>query len=270
MLALGILEHREVQVVSVSLSLDDYDLQGALSVMAGYGQSSFDFVVTPNVDHVIRYCDDAHFRELYGQARYVLLDSRLLAGILKLTRRQQLKVCTGSDLTAALFSVIAAHDRIVLIGSSARQAEQLAQRFGLRELHHYDPPMGFVRDPVAIEQALQFVEAHSPFRFCFLAVGSPQQEVLATELKRRGVARGLGLCIGASINFMTGVEERAPLWMQRLNLEWLYRLLQDPGRMAKRYLWRGPRIFALLPRIRFEPRRARVSGDGTASRALPE
>jgi exopolysaccharide biosynthesis WecB/TagA/CpsF family protein len=255
MIALRILEHREVHVVSVSLSLDDYDLQGALPLMAGYGQSSFDFVVTPNIDHVIRYYDDARFRELYGHARYVLLDSRLLAGILRLTRRQQLKVCTGSDLTAALFSVMAAHDRIVLIGGSAQQAEQLAQRFGLSELRHYDPPMGFVHDPVAVEQALQFVEVHSPFRFCFLAVGCPQQEVLASELKRRGVARGLALCIGASINFMTGSEERAPLWMQRLRLEWFYRLLQDPGRMAKRYLRRGPRIFGLLPRIRFEARR---------------
>jgi exopolysaccharide biosynthesis WecB/TagA/CpsF family protein len=134
------------------------------------------------------------------------------------------------------------------------------QIYGLQDLQQYIPPMGFIRDPQAVEQTLKFVEAHSPFRFCFLAVGSPQQEMLGQELKRRGNARGLALCIGASINFLTGAEQRAPAWMQRLNLEWLYRLLQDPGRMTRRYLVRGPRIFYLLPRLRIELRRTRAAG----------
>jgi hypothetical protein len=55
---------------------------------------------------------------------------------------------------------------------------------------------------------------------------------------------------------MTGNERRAPLWMQRLGIEWLFRLLQNPRRMAKRYLVRGPRIFLMLPRIELRPRRA--------------
>jgi hypothetical protein len=97
-----------------------------------------------------------------------------------------------------------------------------------------------------IEACLQFIERHSPFRFCFLAVGSPQQEILAQQLKARGVVRGLALCIGASINFLTGDERRAPVWMQRSGTEWLFRLLQAPRRMARRYLVRGPRVFRLL------------------------
>ena len=141
------------------------------------------------------------------------------------------------------------------------------QIYGLQDLQHHSPPMGFIRDPQAVEQTLRFVEAHSPFRFCFLAVGSPQQELLAQEIKQRGVARGLALCIGASINFLTGAERRAPRWIQLANLEWLYRLLQNPGRLARRYLVRGPRIFYLLPRLRFELRRATVAAGGKSSRA---
>ena len=68
-------------------------------------------------------------------------------------------------------------------------------------------------------------------------------------LKTRGIARGMALCIGASVNFMTGVERRAPRWMQRIGAEWVYRLMHDPGRLAKRYLVRGPRVFWLLPLI---------------------
>ena len=101
---------------------------------------------------------------------------------------------------------------------------------------------------ICLQACLQFIEAHSPFRYCLLAVGSPQQEMLAQRLKERGVARGLALCIGASINFLTGAERRAPAWMQASGMEWMFRLAQDPRRMAWRYLVRGPRVFALLRR----------------------
>jgi UDP-N-acetyl-D-mannosaminuronic acid transferase (WecB/TagA/CpsF family) len=56
----------------------------------------------------------------------------------------------------------------------------------------------------------------------------------------------MALCIGASINFLTGLERRAPRWMQRLGMEWFFRLVNDPGRLAQRYLVRGPRVFSLL------------------------
>jgi exopolysaccharide biosynthesis WecB/TagA/CpsF family protein len=153
-------------------------------------------------------------------------------------------------LTAQLFRrVIAPADRIVLIGCSDAQAQALAAQYGLSALSHYNPPMGFIRDPKEVEACLRFAEAHSPFRYCFIAVGAPQQELLAQSLKQRGVARGLALCIGASVNFITGKERRAPPWMQRLGLEWMYRLASDPGRLAGRYLVRGPRVFSILRRI---------------------
>ena len=92
--------------------------------------------------------------------------------------------------------------------------QELRGRFGLKALRHIDPPMNFIRDESAVECCLRAIEESSPFRFCFLAIGSPQQEIIAQKLKERGVARGLALCIGASINFITGVEKRAPLWIR--------------------------------------------------------
>jgi exopolysaccharide biosynthesis WecB/TagA/CpsF family protein len=244
---------------SIALFLDDYDLPQFIEVAAAFGQDRFGFVVTPNVDHMIRYHDNASFRDSYAAAAYVLLDSRLVARLLRLTKGLALRVCTGSDLTAALFaSVIKPSDRIVLIGGSVAQAARLAQLYGLSNIHHFDPPMGFIKDPVAVRACVDFVEAHSPFRFCFIAVGSPQQETLAVQIQVRARARGLALCIGASLNFITGSEKRAPKWVQRLTLEWLYRLLQNPRRLARRYLVRGPRILACLrqDRVVVRPRRA--------------
>jgi UDP-N-acetyl-D-mannosaminuronic acid transferase (WecB/TagA/CpsF family) len=60
--------------------------------------------------------------------------------------------------------------------------------------------------------------------------------------------------VGASLDFLTGNEKRAPEWIQQMSLEWLYRLAQNPRRLARRYLVRGPRFFAHLRRARFERR----------------
>lgn len=227
--------------------IDDYDLGRFVGVAAAFGLGRYGYVVTPNADHLIRLYDDPRFRRMYRAARYVLLDSRLVATILRLTRGWRLPVCTGADLTAKLLSeVIAPDDPLVLLGGSAAQAEELRTRHGLRRLAHHNPPMGFYERPEAIEDCLRFIETQSPFRFCLLAVGSPQQERIAELLAQRGRARGLALCIGASINFLTGRERRAPRWMRALSLEWLFRLLQDPRRLARRYLLRGPRVFKVL------------------------
>src|SRR5665213_185835 len=235
---------------AVLFPLDDYDLAGFSAIAATFGCESFGYVVTPNVDHLIRFYDDAQFRALYEDAAYVLLDSRFLARWLAIARGQHVRVCPGSDLTLQLMSsTVSPEDRIVVVGAEAAQAHRLSQQFNLRQLIHIDPPMGFINDTSELERCLQQIEAVSPFRYCFLAIGSPQQEVLARHLKARHRARGLALCIGASINFLTGAERRAPRWMQRLALEWLFRLMQDPGRLGRRYLVRGPRIFQILPKL---------------------
>jgi len=177
--------------------------------------------------------------------------------VLRFTRGIRLPVCTGSDLTAKLFSdVISPDDPVVLIGGRADQARKLSERYGLRRLAHFNPPMGFIRDPEAVEACLRFIEAHSPFRFCLLAVGTPQGETVAQQLKARGTARGLTLCIGAAVNFLTGDERRAPLWMQRCGMEWFFRLVRSPGRLANRYLVRGPRVFGLLRNAEIVVRKA--------------
>jgi exopolysaccharide biosynthesis WecB/TagA/CpsF family protein len=235
--------------------IDDLDLPEFAAIAANFGQDRYGYVVTPNVDHLIRCHDDPKFRAAYADAAYVLMDSRFLASLLKLTKGVNMKVCTGSDLTAHLFKgIVKPTDQVLLIGGSETQAQKLATRFGLQSLQHFNPSMGFITRPRDVEEVLSFIETRSPFRFCLLAVGAPQQEFIAQMLKARGRARGLVLCIGASINFLTGVEKRAPRWMQQASLEWAYRLSQDPARLARRYLVRGPRIFSLLRKIQLVQR----------------
>ena len=115
------------------------------------------------------------------------------------------------------------------------------------EFLHHEPPMGLRRNPAALNAAAAFVtSAHA--RFTFLAVGAPQQELLAARIAARGDATGVGLCFGAAIDFLTGDQRRAPAWMQRISMEWAYRLLSDPRRLARRYLLEGPRIIPVALR----------------------
>jgi exopolysaccharide biosynthesis WecB/TagA/CpsF family protein len=230
---------------------DKFDLAAFSAEAARFGQDRFGYVVTPNVDHLVRLHEDAAFRDCYQDAAYVLLDSRVVARLIRILKGVRVPVCPGSDVTLALLARGAqSADRIVFIGGSAEQSASIAARFQLANVRHHNPPMGFIIDPDAVERCLEFIEGASPFRFCFLAVGSPQQEALARMLGERGRARGLALCVGASLNFITGAETRAPLWMQRFTLEWLYRLSRDPRRMSGRYLLRGPRVLFYLAKSR--------------------
>jgi exopolysaccharide biosynthesis WecB/TagA/CpsF family protein len=125
--------------------------------------------------------------------------------------------------------------------------ERLRHRYGLGHIAHHAPPMGVLNNPAAMQACVEFVLAH-PARFIFLAIGSPQQEIVAHRVHLTGRATGLGLCVGSGIRFLTGSERRAPRALRGSGLEWAFRLAQDPSRMWRRYLLHAPRIFPLAAR----------------------
>ena len=90
----------------VTLQFSDCALPEFMEIAAGFGSDTFAFVVTPNVDHLIRYYDDVSFRELYRAATFVLLDSRFLARLLRLISGVSLPTSPGSDVTAQLFDEV--------------------------------------------------------------------------------------------------------------------------------------------------------------------
>ena len=104
--------------------------------------------------------------------------------------------------------------------------------------------MGLRHKPDEIAKTAEFIAAH-PSRYVFICVGSPQQELVAKAALERDDCVGLGLCVGASLDFLTGRVKRAPKWMQSARLEWLHRLGSEPGRLWKRYLIEGPKVFGI-------------------------
>lgn len=215
------------------------------AIAARRPNAHFAYVVTPNVDHLVRI---QYFRSdlwpAYRHAWLTLCDSRILARMAAWTG-VSLKVVPGSDLTAAIFHhVVRSQDRVAIVGGDGAMVERLSKTYGLSNVHHYDPPMGFIDNPEEVGRAVDFVTAANP-RYTFIAVGSPQQEILAYRLEKLSLATGIGFCVGASLEFLTGVQTRAPRIFQLLSIEWLFRLLSNPRRLWKRYLIDGPLVFLL-------------------------
>jgi N-acetylglucosaminyldiphosphoundecaprenol N-acetyl-beta-D-mannosaminyltransferase len=221
-------------------------LEEAVRDILAEPRAGFKYVVTPNVHHMVRLLEDAPtMQPLYEQAWRVFCDSRVLS-CLAWFRGRKLPVITGSDLTAHLVARAAKqHLTIALIGPTAPACAALANRYPGLNVEFHTPPMGFIKSQNEVRKCVDFA-AKTQSRLVFLAVGMPQQEILARQIADHPQARGVGLCIGASIDYLTGKQRRAPVWLQKAGLEWLHRLLSDPRRLTSRYLIVCPRIFYLM------------------------
>jgi exopolysaccharide biosynthesis WecB/TagA/CpsF family protein len=211
----------------------------------------YSYVVTPNVDHMVRLHESQEsadsIKPMYAAAGLCLCDSRILQLLARL-RGVDLPVVPGSELTAEMFdAVIRAGDRIAIVGGDTELLADLRSRYPRIEFVQHCPPMGLRTNAAARRAAATFI-AGSGARFTFIAVGSPQQEMIAAEAKSIAGAKGAALCVGASLEFLTGKLKRAPRLAQQLRLEWAHRLLSNPRRMWRRYLVEGPRIFLLTYR----------------------
>lgn len=212
------------------------DVAGAAEAIAGRApEEPFAYVVTPNAQHVVRlHRGDAPFRAAYDGAWLRLCDSQIMRHLVRLLFGTRLRSASGSDLTADLFArFITPGDAITVIGGNEELARRLRSRFGLTRLALHEPPMGFSTDPREVERCVRFVLDH-PARYVFLAVGAPQSECLSLAIRKTGRATGVGLCVGSSLLFVTGMVERAPPLFRRLALEWLFRLALNPRGHARR------------------------------------
>jgi len=231
-------------------AFDKIGLDTALERIEGRDpEKKFAFVVTPNVDHLVRLEKDTVLATLYAQAWLTVCDSRILELMGRMSG-EKIVTAPGSDLTQKLLeTVIDPKEPVTIIGGDKKVIEAVKERYGLMDVRWHEPPMGLRHNPDAIADCAHFV-ALNPSRFVFICVGSPQQELIAEACLDRGDCTGVGLCVGASLDFLGGKAERAPVWMQNARLEWLHRLASEPGRMWKRYLVDGPRVLFLWLRWR--------------------
>lgn len=204
----------------------------------------FGYVVTPNVDHVVRLANRPSDVAYYEKAWLCLCDSRPLQ-LLSGTVARPLTHVTGSDLTKLIFdTVVQSDDTITLIVAREEVAHKLVARYPHLHFFWHVPPFGVAERPEALRDVVDFIVDH-PARFTFIAIGSPQSEMIADQANATGLARGTAFCVGASLEFITGDRARAPAWMNRSGLEWLHRMATEPRRLWKRYVYAVPPLVAL-------------------------
>ncbi len=195
-------------------------------------------VFTLNLDHLVKLERDPAFRAAYEQATYVSADG---APVVAMARRQgaDLVRVTGADLVRPLCGA-AALARIPVHFFGTRPETLLQTEIILRSEYPRlivagleSPPFGFSPFGVEARAAAERVAA-SGARICFVALGAPKQEIFA-EFARRWAPGVTFVCIGAALDFIGGGQSRAPQILQAAGLEWLWRLVHDPRRLAKRY-----------------------------------
>jgi N-acetylglucosaminyldiphosphoundecaprenol N-acetyl-beta-D-mannosaminyltransferase len=218
----------------------------------------FTYIVTPNVDHLVTLHanrTDGRLWESYERATFCLCDSKVLQALAK-SSGIQLELVTGSDLTGTLLDYSVHNlECIAVIGGDSELLARLISSYPKWTWYQHIPPMGVRSDRAAQDAIIAFVEGSRADLF-FFAIGAPQSELLCAEIADRGHAKGVALCIGASLEFVTRLKKRAPRWMRAAGVEWLFRLASEPRRLWRRYLLVGPSIFAIWWRWEFRTRRA--------------
>ncbi|WGV15939.1 WecB/TagA/CpsF family glycosyltransferase [Fuscovulum ytuae] len=195
-------------------------------------------VATLNLDHIVKLGRDPAFRTAYAQQTHVVADGNPIVWLCRLAGRR-VDLVPGSDLIGPVMAVAARLGVPVgFIGSTSTVLDLASARLeaahpGLRVVAKIAPPMGF--DPEGADaEAVLTQMAGSGVRLVLLALGAPKQERLAALGRVRLPELGF-LSIGAGLDFLAGAQKRAPVWVRMVAMEWFWRMMSDPARLAGRY-----------------------------------
>lgn len=196
-------------------------------------------LATINLDHLVKLRQDPAFRAVYAAQDLVVADGNPVVWLSRLARRP-VSLVPGADMVEPLaHAARRAGVSVALVGTTeaalATAADTLlAQVPGLEITARIAPPMGF--DPAGDEaRRILRVLAQSGAGLTLLALGAPKQEIFAALGRQE--APGMGFAsIGAGLDFLAGTQTRAPRWVRAMAMEWLWRMLSSPRRLALRYL----------------------------------
>ncbi|MGB2823652.1 MAG: WecB/TagA/CpsF family glycosyltransferase, partial [Phycisphaerae bacterium] len=201
------------------------------------------WVVTANLDHLRRLSRHHDYTRLCRTATLIVADGMPLIWASRIQGTPLPERVAGSDLISSLSAAAARRGRSVYLlggapGTAEMAADVLQRRYpGLAVVGTYCPPFGFEHDLDEVKRIERRLCQARP-DIIYVALGSPKQERLILDLRNR-LPHAWWIGVGVSFSFLCDDVRRAPRWMQRIGLEWLHRLAQDPRRLAKRYLVQG-------------------------------
>jgi len=196
-------------------------------------------IFTPNVHHYYLYSKDNEFREAYEATTLSLLDGMPLVWVSKLFSNTNVDKASGSDIFIHLFKeAMRLKLRVFLLGAAPGVAQKAVESLGAVEsigslVFMDSPPKGFEKSKDKNDAVIKRINEINP-DILFVALGAPKQELWMYHNLQRLHAR-VAIGVGGSFDFAAGIIKRAPLWVSRFGLEWLFRLILEPKRLGKRY-----------------------------------
>lgn len=206
------------------------------------------YICVSNVHTTVMSYEDKMYCTVQNESVMALPDGKPLSVVAKKRGYVDAERVTGPDLMGEIFSISAKYGyKHFFYGSTENTLQMLKSELekkysGIQIVGMYSPPFRdlseeedrFVVDRINAAQA----------DFVWVGLGAPKQEVWMWKHKDK--INGLMIGVGAGFDYYARNIKRAPRWMQKLSLEWLYRLLQDPKRLFKRYLITNTKFLWLI------------------------
>jgi N-acetylglucosaminyldiphosphoundecaprenol N-acetyl-beta-D-mannosaminyltransferase len=242
--------HPKVELFGLDIAALTFDEAVQTLAQAAAGRDgAAQIVVTPNVDHIVRLESNPDFKARYAQADFIFADGMPVVWTSRLVGRPLPERVTGADLFVALCKRAQAEDwQVAVLGGDARIEAEIRQGFsrsfpGLR-VEILSPSMQYDPDGLEAQEHARRIRELAP-RIVFVCLGMPKQEKWAFRYAPT-LPGGIILCAGMAMMFAIGMQSRAPLWMQRNGLEWLWRMVSEPRRMVRRYLVEDVKFLGLF------------------------
>jgi len=212
-------------------------------------QSQAQMVCVPNVHSVIIATKDQEFRKILNSAPMAVPDGMPLVWVSRFLGKRIPERVSGPDILYA-FSKIAAKKgySFFFMGAAAGTADKMAKELKrehpfLKVVGTYSPPYGkFSREEN--RRIIEMVNKAKP-DVLWVAMTAPKQEKWIW-MNKMALKIPVAVGVGAAFDFLSGNVRRAPVWIQKAGLEWLWRLIQEPKRLWKRYLVDDMKFFWLV------------------------
>ena len=196
-------------------------------------------LITPNAGHLVNISANTELSNIYSTADLSLIDGWPIAISAGKASKSKVSRVTGSDLLPELFTQLKKDIRIGIIGGNdeALIRQTLETKFPNLNIQIIDTSQwsNSVYDVRRLRELVQY----NALSIVLLCLGHPKQELLANELRNydwAGSRPDWIMCVGATIDFLTGQQNRAPKIFQKVGLEWFYRLVTNPSKFSERYL----------------------------------
>jgi len=235
----------------LGIDIDNISFEQAVHIIISLAKTNGNhFVVTPNVDHLMKLQHDSEFRNVYSRASLVVPDGQPLIWAARFLGTPFKAKISGSDLFPKLCEASAYNNlRIFFLGGRPKAADICSDKLkilfpSIQIVGTYCPDFGFEKIESENSKIIGLISAAAP-HILFVALGAPKQEKWIFHHKKRyHVPVSIG--VGASLDFYSGLVSRAPFLLRNIGLEWLWRVASEPRRLWRRYLIEDIKFFKMV------------------------